>query len=43
MPFLLKDVAGVSSLNQGDGIHPNVKGQHIIAKNAQPFIEKLLK
>ncbi|QCK15325.1 arylesterase [Mangrovivirga cuniculi] len=33
MPFLLQDVAGIDSLNQDDGIHPNVKGHKITARN----------
>jgi acyl-CoA thioesterase-1 len=31
LPFLLDKVAGVPSLNQGDGIHPNIEGSRIIA------------
>lgn len=31
--FLLDGVAGVASLNQGDGIHPNGAGALIVAKN----------
>ena len=31
LPFLLDNVAGVPSLNQGDGIHPNVEGAQIVA------------
>jgi acyl-CoA thioesterase-1 len=31
LPFLLADVAGVPSLNQADGIHPNPKGHRLIA------------
>lgn len=31
IPFLLDRVAGESSLNQGDGIHPNAKGAEVIA------------
>jgi acyl-CoA thioesterase-1 len=31
IPFLLDNVAGVPSLNQGDGIHPNVQGEQIVA------------
>jgi acyl-CoA thioesterase-1 len=31
IPFLLDRVAGVPDLNQGDGIHPNVKGAQLIA------------
>lgn len=33
LPFLLDSVAGVASLNQGDGIHPNKTGSHIVARN----------
>ncbi len=31
LPFLLKGVAGQPALNQADGIHPNVKGERIVA------------
>ncbi len=31
LPFLLDGVAGVASLNQGDGIHPNESGSQRIA------------
>lgn len=31
IPFLLDKVAGVPSLNQSDGIHPNVQGAQIVA------------
>lgn len=40
MPFLLKDVAGVSALNLEDGIHPNSEGHKIIADNVFNFIMK---
>lgn len=33
MPFLLDSVAGIASLNQGDGIHPNKNGARIVARN----------
>lgn len=33
IPFLLKDVGGIDSLNQGDGIHPNPAGAKIVAEN----------
>lgn len=33
IPFLLAGVAGVDSLNQGDGIHPNARGERIVAEN----------
>jgi acyl-CoA thioesterase-1 len=42
IPFILKDVAGIIELNQPDGIHPNVKGHEIIAKNLYPVFERLL-
>jgi acyl-CoA thioesterase-1 len=32
VPFMLDKVAGVSTLNQADGIHPNVEGTHIVAE-----------
>jgi acyl-CoA thioesterase-1 len=31
IPFLLQGVAGEASLNQGDGIHPNIRGAEIVA------------
>jgi acyl-CoA thioesterase-1 len=31
VPFMLDKVAGVTSLNQSDGIHPNVEGTRIVA------------
>jgi acyl-CoA thioesterase-1 len=33
VPFLLDRVAGVPSLNQRDGIHPNADGARIVAEN----------
>jgi len=33
VPFLLEGVAGVSSLNQADGIHPNEEGSRRVAAN----------
>lgn len=33
MPFLLNGVAGDRNLNQADGIHPNQRGEHIVADN----------
>ncbi len=42
IPFLLKDVGGIEKLNQPDGIHPNVEGHRIVAKNVEEVIEKLL-
>ena len=42
MPFLLKDVAGVQKYNQADGIHPNIQGHKIIAKNVYEFLKEEL-
>ena len=39
MPFILKDVAGITDYNQADGIHPNAKGHEIIAKKVTDFVE----
>jgi acyl-CoA thioesterase-1 len=33
IPFMLDKVAGISALNQSDGIHPNVEGTRIVADN----------
>lgn len=41
--FLLEGVAAQPHLNLEDGIHPNEKGHQVIAKNLEPFIEKLLR
>ena len=43
MPFLLDGVGGHAELNLDDGIHPNQKGQHIVAGNLLPFVERALK
>jgi len=37
-PFLLDRIAGVDSLNQGDGIHPNEQGARIAARNLMPVV-----
>jgi acyl-CoA thioesterase-1 len=33
LPFLLGGVAGISRLNQADGVHPNIAGERIVADN----------
>jgi acyl-CoA thioesterase-1 len=43
LPFLLEGVAGEKDLNIADGIHPNIEGHKIIAKNVAKFFEKELK
>jgi acyl-CoA thioesterase I len=42
IPFFLADVAGISELNQADGIHPNAKGEEIVANNVWQVLEPLL-
>jgi acyl-CoA thioesterase-1 len=43
VPFLLKDVAGIPSLNQGDGIHPTAQGAKIVANNVWAVLKDDLK
>jgi acyl-CoA thioesterase-1 len=43
IPFLLQGVAGVPSLNQGDGIHPNRQGATIVAENVWKVLEPVLR
>ena len=42
IPFLLKGVGGVDTLNQDDGIHPNPAGAQILADNTWVILEKYL-
>src|SRR5688572_7479646 len=43
IPFLLEGVAGDEKLNQADGIHPNVAGHQLIAKNLQKTFVELIR
>jgi acyl-CoA thioesterase-1 len=43
MPFLLQGVAGITSLNQPDGIHPNERGEQIVANNVWQALEPVLR
>ena len=43
MPFLLNGVAGDRALNQADGIHPNQRGEHIVAENVWRTLEPMLR
>jgi acyl-CoA thioesterase I len=43
LPFLLDGVAGKPALNQGDGMHPNQRGEHIVADNVWRSLEPLLR
>ena len=42
VPFLLEGVAGVDSLNQGDGIHPNEAGHRLLAATVWQALEPVL-
>ena len=42
VPFLLDQVAGVSTLNQQDGIHPNAAGARQIAETVWPVLRSVL-
>ncbi|MGH7561681.1 MAG: arylesterase [Gemmatimonadales bacterium] len=42
VPFLLTGVAGVDSLNQGDGIHPTAEGQRIVAENVWRVLREVV-
>ncbi|NER16612.1 arylesterase [Spongiivirga citrea] len=43
IPFLLKDVGGITELNQADGIHPTEEGQKILANNVWAVLEAVIK
>jgi acyl-CoA thioesterase I len=47
LPFLLANVAGDTSLNQADGIHPNAQGASIVAdalwRLLQPILDRMAK
>ncbi len=42
LPFLLDGVAGESTLNQNDGIHPNERGSHVVAANMWRAMQPLI-
>lgn len=42
LPFLLEGVAGKPELNQPDGVHPNARGQEILAKSMIQALQPLL-
>lgn len=42
LPFLLHGVAGVDSLDQADGIHPNRQGEGIVADNVWHALRRLI-
>jgi len=42
LPFLLGGVAGISRLNQPDGVHPNVAGERIVADNVWKSLKPIV-
>jgi len=42
IPFILKDVGGIASLNQADGIHPTIEGHKIVANTVWEVLQPLL-
>ena len=42
VPFLLENVAGISELNQSDGIHPTAEGQVILAQNVWEVLQLMI-
>ena len=43
MPFLLAGVAGEATLNQGDGVHPNLAGERIVTETVWRALRPLLR
>lgn len=43
LPFLLGGVAGIDTLNQADGVHPNVRGERIVAATVWRALEPLVR
>jgi acyl-CoA thioesterase-1 len=43
VPFLLDSVAGRPELNQADGIHPNERGERIVADNVWRALEPVVR
>jgi acyl-CoA thioesterase-1 len=43
LPFLLQGVAGDPRLNQGDGMHPNVTGESVVAATVWSGLEPVLR
>lgn len=45
VPFLLDSVAGRAELNQSDGVHPNERGERVVAENVwrslRPVVEEV--
>lgn len=42
IPFFLQGVAGIESLNQSDGIHPNVEGTKVVVETLYQYLRPVL-
>ncbi|MFK7833766.1 MAG: arylesterase [Winogradskyella sp.] len=42
IPFILKDVGGIATLNQSDGIHPTVEGHQIVAQTVWDVLKPII-
>ncbi|MBL8151901.1 MAG: arylesterase [Blastocatellia bacterium] len=42
IPSFLDRVAGIESLNQNDGIHPNIEGTKIVTENVYKYVKPIL-
>ncbi len=42
IPFFLEGVAGIESLNQPDGIHPNIEGTKLVAETVYKYLKPML-
>jgi acyl-CoA thioesterase-1 len=42
IPFILENVAGITELNQEDGIHPTVEGHKIVAENVWFILQEII-
>ena len=42
LPFILEGVGGIPTLNQKDGIHPNVEGEKIVTENVWRILKGIL-
>ncbi len=42
IPFFLEGVAGIETLNQRDGIHPNIDGTQLVAETVYKYLRPLV-
>lgn len=42
IPFFLENVAGIETLNQRDGIHPNTEGTRMVAETVYRYLKPML-